>query len=172
MEIQLLEVRPTAASNHQSVLLQWLTGLGKSSELQAAGRRFTLSGHPVNAPPQAATTGELASLSPQPLPPCSRSLTPLSMLMCFSQIILLHGKPGLKFSPAWKKAIGGGRLVESYLGKGCKEKVRQKWGDGCTHSVRSKRNMVHRFLYWALIITLWRSFCFMILLVVSLSKAH
>ena len=77
--------------------LQWLTG----------GGYIHPAGHPVNAPPQAVPPGELASLSSHPLPPRHQSLTVFPFLLCFSQIIPLHGRPGLKSS----SALGGDRLV-------------------------------------------------------------
>lgn len=150
MEIQLLEVRLTAASNHQSALLQWLTGLGKSSELQAAGRRFTLSRHSVNAPPQAVTTGKLASLSLHPLPPCHQSLTPLSIFIVFFTNHTSPWDTRPEILPCMKKKQQQGRrgqvswklLRERMQGQG--ETEVRRWM--LTLSARSKTNVVHHFL--------------------------
>lgn len=105
-------------------------------EFWAAGRRFTQPGHPVNAPPQAITTGDLALLSFQPLLTATQVSLAFPFLLWFYKSFFSVGSQALKFSTAGKKNWEReGRLVKVVLEKGFQEKVGRRWLDKCYLSV-------------------------------------
>lgn len=79
-------------------------------EFWAAGGRFTLPGHPVNAPPQAITIGDLALLSFQPL------LTATQVSLAFPFLLQFYKSFFSVGSRAWSSPLHEtnreGRLVK------------------------------------------------------------